>query len=255
VGGPVRLATPPPAGPLDTIPESSLSEQTSNDHVIKDFSMTSNAYDPFGRSASPQKNVLNMQTKSTQNPVSSANGLDFQRATTGDCTNVAEIEMMFTRRILCAQWLNHQGLPTQRCSLGEAHQIARQVIQYLRTGAPSKETFLLNVASFAGADHLRASRDFMKMTRLEKKRSEMPFEAKWTLRFGDVEASYNLKISIPHRESTTENGSHNSTSHDQEDWQQKFMALQASMEDRDTKARKMRDSIVEAILALDGSAG
>jgi hypothetical protein len=261
IGGPVRLATPPPTllvnGENEAIQSTEMAGGERRDSTpLMDYLPSAIFRDPFDRDSLSRRETQIPENGQKSANQSSSNDFGFRDEPGQDRTNITEVEFMFMHTVLCADWFDQTGQPIDKCSLEEADQIVKQVIRNLRSEASSKETFLINLACLAGGEALRASKTFLKMTRLESEENGNPFEANWTLKFGPVEGAFNIKIMVPRKPSTTEKKALDnqdlSATSDTEDWKKRYIELQTRLKERDAMAQKLRNAVLSALVTSDG---
>ncbi|ROV89099.1 hypothetical protein VMCG_09844 [Cytospora schulzeri] len=134
-----------------------------------------------------------------------------------DRTNLDEVESLFTYDMVGADWFDPEGNPTAPCGVDEAAGISRQIIEDVRRGAASKETFLVNVAALAGSSILRGG----KRVRVQRAPSSSlclsmlsgvegeggdedgvgvgvgVYDCHWELRLGDIKGTYSVRVVLP----------------------------------------------------------
>lgn len=251
VGGAVRLATPPP-----TVLVNGETVAQNKTVQISDYLVGGPMNNKVHQEAlSPSTRKLSENGGSASHSPSNALDMSFRDESTQDRTNIDVMEHQFINKVLGADWFDHLSNPIPRCSLDEADQIVKQTIRNLRQESPSKETFLINVAALAGGRSLLSR---MRMTRLEPSPDTANFDAKWTLKFGAVEGSFNIKVQVPLKLLKMRNRGADValaieqeaiSGADNEDWKKRYVDLQKRISERDEKVRGLKTIVMNALVA------
>jgi ARS binding protein 2 len=256
-GGAVRLATPPPTllvngeSEADAPADETLSREQESTPTMDCLNCTK-TYVHFDPDA-----MLTTDDGISQNnePLSRAHQFTNLSSRDGpgeDRTSIDMVELQFVYATLHADWYNNDGQPTERCSLNEAYRIASQIVCKLRDESSSKEAFLMNLAALAGGRSLGM---LLKFTRLENSEDANNYRAKWTMKYGPVEGSFDLKISVPRRPPTrpqepagdgpeTEASEIRTTNY----WKNKYVELHGRIRESDQKIKELRKNVLEALL-------
>src|ERR1700730_7489521 len=137
---------------------------------------------------------------------------------------------MFVYTDIGADWFDHKSQPIEKCTFDEADQIVKQVIRNLREEATNKEIFLINLSALAGGEFLRNPWNHLRMTRLEADEHVKPFIAKWKLKFGATEGTFDIKIHVPQKSAVPENtDSDDQSACDEADWKKRYMELRTRL--------------------------
>lgn len=260
VGGAVRLATPPPTLLVNGESENSEQSQMNTLHSpgtapIMDSIHNASLNDHFHHDTLlPIENEMNKKNTNSSKQLTS-NDMSFRNEPGDDRTNIAELEFLFIYTMIGADWVDHRGLPIETCTLDEADQIVKQVIRNLREEAASKETFLINLAALAGGEFLRTPWNHVKMTRLEGDENYKTFIAKWVLKFGAAEGTFDMQINVPQKPSSFDNKVSDDTIADEtpsEDWKKRYIELRNRLKERDEKVKELRKTVLNALASAQG---
>jgi hypothetical protein len=260
VGGAVRLATPPPTVLVNG--ESETSQPFDIDALrspgtapIMDSLHNAGLDDHFHHDILPSSDHgMNQKDTSPGNQLPAVD-MSFRSESSDDRTNIAELEFLFIYTMIGADWFDQKGQPIETCTLDEADQIVKQVIRNLREEATSKETFLINLAALAGGEFLRTPWNHLKMTRLEGDEKSKIFIAKWVLKFGAVEGTFDIKINVPQKPCPVENKVSDDASADEtpsDDWKKRYIELRHRLKERDEKVKELRKTVLNALASAQG---
>jgi hypothetical protein len=262
VGGAVRLATPPPTVLVNGESESSQPFEMNDLHSpgtapIMDSIHNASLDDNFHHDLLPPNNHKVNQDNINQSKQLLSNDMSFRNESGDDRTNIAELEFLFIYTMIGADWFDHRGLPIETCTLDEADQIVKQVIQNLREEANSKETFLINLSALAGGEFLRTPWNHLKMTRLEGDEKHKTFIAKWVLKFGAAEGTFDIKINVARKPPSTENKVSDDAIADEtptpsDDWKKRYIELRNRLKERDEKVKELRKTVLNALASAQG---
>lgn len=131
-------------------------------------------------------------------------GIQFTDLT--DRTNLDALESFFIYDIVGAEWFDSNGSQIPACSVDEAAGIYQQVIEDVMKGAPSKETFLINVAALIGGGLLRSGRS-VRVHKTAGGDGSGVYDCNWELQLGDVKGAYSIRVALPHGKWRTHRGS------------------------------------------------
>ena len=260
VGGAVRLATPPPTVLVNGESENSQPLDIDTLHStgtapIMDSIHNASLDDHFHHDlSSPTYHEMNQNGTNPRNQLPT-NDMSFRNEPGDDRTNIAELEFLFIYTMIGADWFDHRGQPIETCTLDDADQIVKQVIRNLQEEATSKETFLINLAALAGGEFLRTPWNHLKMTRLEGDEKFKTFIAKWVLKFGATEGTFDIKINVPRKPSATENKVSDDATPDEtpsDDWKKRYIELRNRLKERDEKVKELRKTVLNALASAQG---
>jgi hypothetical protein len=263
VGGNVRLATPPPTVLVNGTSEESQQPFDINadpePRSIMDYLQDANLDDLVHHDLLPpdgQEITQDSRKSSNSSTIPASEDLAFRDDPGDDRTNVAELEFMFMYTVIGADWFDHRGVPTEKCTFDEADQIVKQTIRNLREEAPSKEIFLINLSALAGGEFLRNPWNHLRMTRLEAEENVKPFIAKWKMKFGATEGTFEIKINVPRKSPVPENKApEDHSACDEaasEDWKTRYMELRTRLKERDEKVKDLRKTVLAALASTQG---
>lgn len=260
MGGAVRLATPPPTVLVNGESETSQPLDIDSLHSpgtapIMDSLHNAGLDNHFHHDLLPPTyHEMNQKDTNPRNQVTEID-MSFRNESSDDRTNIAELEFLFIYTMIGADWFDHRGQPIETCTLDEADQIVKQVIRNLREEATSKETFLINLSALAGGEFLRTPWNHLKMTRLEGDERFKTFTAKWILKFGAVEGTFDIKINVPRKPSATENKISDDIIADDtpsDDWKKRYIELRNRLKERDEKVKELRKTVLNALASVQG---
>ncbi|KAG9244190.1 ARS binding protein 2-domain-containing protein [Calycina marina] len=226
-GGSVRLATPPPVVLVNG------QENTEQPHI---------------NDIQPPQNFTPMMEYFTA-PGTFQNFVDitFRQTPTFDRTNVDALESHFISEILAADWFSPSNLPIERCNIGEASKICKQVIKNLQAESSSTEAFLINLSALAGGPL---------MTRLRMTRNEVQgrtdYECHWRMRFGSIGGDFTIRATVAAENSNVGMCQEMGDPVDgEETWKRRYLDLQQQIRERDQKVVRLKRSIVDALSATN----
>ncbi len=223
-GGNVRLATPPPPpvvlvnGKDNTSMELDPSQNTNNG-IMEYFNSPGDHYLTFG------------------NYVSFA----FHQNEDTDRTNMDALESHFLCEILAAEWFDSTGAETERCSIGQADKICKQVIKNLQAESSSTEAFLINLSALAGGPLMTR----LKMTKFERG-STVDYDCCWKMRFGSTEGTFTIRATVDHGVEQVALAPEGENS--EATWKQKYLELQQQIRERDKTVGRLKRGVLDALV-------
>jgi len=181
-----------------------------------------------------------------------------------DDTNVEAIEAMYLQCILCADWVDIDGNPAERCNIDEALRIVRQLLAHMRENAADDTAFLVNVAAMAGGRILSKS---LKLRRLAEDERNTWYRSVWHMQYGGVTGYINMEVCVPKPDHEIEKERANDGIEDPEEpdfeemeggrnrvnWKKKYLDLHQITIDRDMKLRELKKTVLNGLLLAKDS--
>jgi hypothetical protein len=283
VGGPVRLATPPPlfASPDGRSATSPSIEGDNNNtssfpsihcdiHPCQNdtdsrfqtrssnFTQLSYLPGPDNSTSTYDTDPVNLTQHSTDKLPQSSRQITPGPAvqeqanpppTEEDSTNVAEIQVVCTQHIISSEWFDMNGASTIG-EIDEANRIVKQIIREMSVETASKEMFLLSLAALAGSSSLVTG---MKIWRLEDNGKSTAYDLKWTMKFGVIEGSFQKRLEVVNLtpdEVERLSGIRKEVDdgdHSAAVWKTKYLEMQAKVHERDQTLKNVMANIVSAM--------
>lgn len=141
-------------------------------------------------------------------PTIGSRGVTYQDST--DRTNLDNVESLIAYTLLSASWHDAAGQSIPACEVEEAVSIASALIETVRKGATSQETFLSNISTLTGTTFLkRPEGHTVRVYRIddgeEREDSEQSgrsriresvYDIHWDLRLGDIRGGFHLREKV-----------------------------------------------------------
>ncbi|KAI9048139.1 hypothetical protein LZ554_007934 [Drepanopeziza brunnea f. sp. 'monogermtubi'] len=171
--------------------------------------------------------------------------ITFRKYEDTDPTNVDALESHFICEILGADWYDASGASIERCNIDEADKICKQVILNLQVESSSTEAFLINLSALAGGPLMTK----LQMTRL-KQGSNVHYQCHWKMRFGGIEGEFKIGASVWRGEDSANMVDRSRMAGEEEirDWKKRYLDLQHRIWERDDKAVKLKNTVLDALL-------
>ncbi|KAI0397144.1 hypothetical protein F5Y17DRAFT_12309 [Xylariaceae sp. FL0594] len=187
VGGPVRLATPPPP----VVMVNGQNPGVESGPVQGNIAPAENAHGPqVGHNT-----MLDRTTSLYLNPdnPSRTEKIDLDGP---DKSNHDEVESVFVVTLTSCTWYDPNGEPGPRPSVAEVVALVRAVIRSLADQCLTQEAFLINLAALAGGHFM--IRPERAVHRLEVGSDYTKYLCKWTLQYGSTTGTFSLSETVPH---------------------------------------------------------
>lgn len=139
----------------------------------------------------------------------SAGGVTYRDVT--DRTNLDNVESLLAYGLLNASWHDATGKPISACKVEEAVAIVSELIETVRKGATSQETFVANISTLVGTAFLKNTEGHtVRVYRVEESTGEhldqqgeiagvQVYDIYWDLRLGDVRGGFHLRERVNHQ--------------------------------------------------------
>ena len=187
-----------------------------------------------------------------------------------DRTNVDALMAYFIRTTHDGKWVDEDGNPAEPASIEECAAIVNNTMQNIFNKASTEQSFLINIAAFAGASTLMT--DVAKCTRLRGDEENHRYSFDWIYRFGTFMGHFTMTAQVPRRmwrgpptgkqegegQESNEGEGKEREDYDSErtedgprlsakDWQRKYEGLMIEMEKREKELLELKSRVMKSL--------
>ena len=172
-----------------------------------------------------------------------------------DRTNVDALMAYFIRSTHAGTWVDEDGNPAQPASIEECVAIVNNSMQNIFKRAASEQSFLINIAAFAGGNSLMSTR--VRCVRLRGDEDNHRYSFGWEYRLGEMRGYFTMESCLPRKmwkemssREASRQGDPNATNGEGAstlDWQRKYEGLLDEMEKKD---RELMDLKAKVMMSL-----
>ena len=243
-GGPVRLATPPPALMINGQQEPQQGgDQLEGNSANAWYGFMMETAVPFGASHQLVRDGCPGGSKVP----------DYYFERIEDRTNVDAVLAFLMRAAQDGEWFDCDGNPDKPPSMDETAAIVNSLLQDMLKTATSTQDFLNKLGALAGTQALMGSRP--KYYRLSDGDGFHNYRFVWGYRFGHLRADSHMAQSVPwsmwKRPVATEDGveceGNGGEALSAEEWKKKYQALLGEMEKRERELSDLRGKVMSTL--------